>query len=160
MTEERITPKVCAICAQPLDQWQGRWIHTLELVGKSDHIAVPVDYDEVASVRTMCDFCYIEIPLHKQWVVLADDFKVPMVNHVSIGGWAACSECAADVQAARSGMSPLAERVEAIIERHKVNGNVEYDQHLQLWVHLLHDELHKHIREIRPWRDGDERSSI
>lgn len=85
-------PKICAVCGQVLDQWLGRWIHTSEIVGVSDHIVVPVDYDEDLLV-TRCDFCHDVVALTDRWVVPANDFMTP-IGTMSQGNWAACPPCA------------------------------------------------------------------
>lgn len=158
MTEpERTAPKVCAVCGIVLDRAPNplgpaapeQWIHTAELFGKSDHMAVPVDYAAVP-VRTMCDFCYDEVPASKLWVVEARDFKAPVIGTMSIGGWAAC-ETDAQLVAARDWT--------AVQERYFTKRPEMANPTTRAWLPLMHAELEKHmVGEPRPWRAGDEKA--
>lgn len=150
---ELIQPKLCAVCHQVLDRlgtpFGGtQWIHSLEIVGKSDHVAVPVDYADVP-VKCMCDFCFDEVPTGKIWTVVATDFKVPVIGSMSDGGWAACSDCAQIAD--RRAWSEMVERYLA----KKGDQGPEVRQ----WLGMLYAELEKHMTEVRPWRAGDEKVS-
>lgn len=148
---EMIQPKVCAVCGQVLDRNAvGAWMHARELANKSDHIAVPVDYETVPVV-TRCDFCYRVVELRDLWTQPAKDFVVPLINHTSAGGWACCPTCA--------GLA-LAHDWDGMIERHLNSPESETpDSPLyRKFIKRLYETLEENITEpARLWRAGDEK---
>src|SRR4051812_26185576 len=86
--------KMCAVCGFVLDEYDGKPMHSAELAGRSDHVAVPIDYDP-RMVRSKCDFCGLEVVLEGCYTVVVPDFRVPVINHTSQGNWLACPECVA-----------------------------------------------------------------
>jgi hypothetical protein len=146
---ELVQPMVCAVCGQVLDQWQGQWIHARETVGKSDHVAVPVQYGAVPLV-TRCDFCYAVVDLDKRWTLPVHDFVMPMINTGSSGNWAACESCADLI-----GKGDW----DAVIIRHLESPETSTPN--DPIYHKFLGDLYRMVREnafgsIRPWRAGDE----
>lgn len=149
MTERMIHPKVCAVCGQVLDRYQGGWIHTAELVqAPNSHVAVPVEYGAVPLV-TRCDFCHRTVELFQRWCVPATDFEVPLIKTVSIGGWA-CDKVCADLVAARD-WNGLIDRHYASPETQTVDAPIYRE-----WLEKLYAKLEEHMEEPRPFRAGDE----
>lgn len=143
----QISPKVCGVCGQVLDRrGPDEWLHSRELAGLSDHIAVPVNYEDIP-VRTMCDFCYDEVPIAQAWTLPAKDFLVPIVGHVSAGSWACCSVCAAIVK--RGAWEEIIARVAT---RKPLNLPT------RTFMRRLFRRLESNITgPVRPWRAGDEK---
>lgn len=146
-----IQPKVCAVCRQVCDRKDGEYIHSLELVGKSDHVCVPVDYGQVPTV-VRCDFCYRIVDHEELWTVPSQDFMAPHVNHGMIGGWACDQECAE---------LATAHNWYALVQRHRqspfteVPDNPIYNKVIfDLYVTLGHNML----GDARPWQAGDEQT--
>jgi hypothetical protein len=147
---EKISPKMCAVCGISLDQVGGQWFHIRELVGKSDHVAVPVDYDP-AQVRAMCDFCYLEIPRDDIWTVLAQDFQIPIIGTMSAGNWAACSTCVGYVRL--GAWSALVDHAGTEYTRRNGGNPTE----IKMWLTALYERLSKNLTDPpRKWQPGDE----
>lgn len=144
----KIQPKVCAVCGQVCDRYEGKWVHTAEVVGKGDHVCIPVDYNAVELV-TRCDFCHRTVELKDRWVVVADDFRVPLIGSVSVGGWACDEPCAR-----------IAQRTawDEMIERHLTSPNSQTEDAplYRMFLVQLYAELERHMHEVRPFRAGDE----
>lgn len=150
MDTTKKSPKICAVCGQVLDQWLGNWIHTAELAGMSDHIVVPVDYDEALLVAH-CDFCHDEVSLADRWTVPADDFLTP-IGTMSGGNWMACPTCARLVTA--NDWDALIERP---LNRPRPEGMVVDPERLRVFVVALYGRLRTHqTGPPRPFRPGDE----
>jgi len=146
----RKQPKICGVCGQVLDQWQGGWIHAAELAGKTDHIAVPVDYDERMLV-THCDFCHGEMALADRWVLPAEDFMLP-TGSMSQGAWAACPTCARLI---------AADDWKGLIDRHMHEQQAKATGFEALvfrsFLAQLYGEVKTHqTGPVRPWEPGDE----
>jgi len=148
-----IHPKVCAVCGQVCDRNQdGEWLHALELVGKSDHVCVPVDYGEVPTVWR-CDFCHRIVPLEAMWTVPATTFRSMVTGQFMVGGWACDSECA---QLARSlDWDGLVDRYMASPET-----NIPDQPLFRMATRTLYQELAAHMTALpRPWQAGDEKTT-
>ena len=152
-----IQPKMCAVCYIVLDQSGDGWIHTRELVGKSDHIAVPVDYN-AAHVHTMCDFCYDEVLKPDAYTVPASNFQMPVIPTVSAGNWAACAACAYLVRTGDwNGLTDRA--TEMYLKREpgsRLAGGTIHE-----WLGQSYEQLRQHMTgPVRPWEPGDEEVSV
>lgn len=143
-------PMMCAVCGVVLDRWLDGWIHSGEIVGSTDHIAVPVPYDESRLVAK-CDFCADAVPLKDRWLLPARDFKIPMMNHWSRGGWMACACCASLV--AQDQWNVLVDRYMARAS----GGDPEATAMMRAFMVQLYRTLASNtLGAVRPFQPGDE----
>lgn len=143
-------PMVCAVCSKILNRMDGKWLHASELVGKSDHLCVPIEWTDEVLVTTMCDFCQAETVEVATFTVPARDFTVPIVNGRSLGAWAACADCAPLVEAEQ--WDDVAVRAYANMEAKGQGG-----EHVRIYLKLLYEALAAHRDgPVRPFKPGDE----
>lgn len=151
MTDNKIQPMICGVCYQVLDRMGDQWFHMRELAGKSDHIAVPIDYDD-ERIQTRCDFCYDKISKADLSAVPASDFIVPILNTRSVGAWACCPSCVPLVE--KRDWVGIADRaIKAVPAKSKESRDAAYQ-----WMGTLHAQLAAHMTgPVRPWEPGDEK---
>lgn len=146
-------PMMCGVCNIALEEDNaGRWLHAQELIGRSDHIAVPVAYD-YATIRTICDFCYTETSQAEVWTVPARDFMMPIIPTMSVGGWAACPDCAQLLRGDE--WAKLTDRA----TDYYVAGHPEGvpRKAIHAWLTQAYAKLADHMTgPVRPWQPGDE----
>lgn len=157
MSEKMIKPTICAVCGQVLERTirndEIEYLHATELTGNSDHPAVPTPYGSVPRV-TRCDFCHRVTPLDKQWTVPAESFRMPLVKHVSVGGWCACSDCAPLVT--DRNWEVVADRYFASPET-SISSSDEGAETIRYFLLQMYQLLEQHmLGEPRPWQAGDE----
>ena len=149
--------KMCAVCGQILDKiersGQVGWGHAGELSGRSDHIAVPIDYDESVLV-SLCDFCGDKVPLDKRHYLPVADFRVAFLRDAqgdeirNSGGYNCCGHCAYLVN-----LDDWNRLIGRFMHLHpNVNSNT------LTGITLLWRVVRENITgPVRPWRPGDER---
>ena len=148
---------ICKTCGRQLDKLQQGngpiyWGHAVELIGKADHEAVPVEYDESILV-SVCDFCRDEVPLaHRHFLPVNDySINVEVVGGrrallQNRGGFNACDTCAALL---------LVHDWDGLVERYLSLHPGTDPNILQMLWSVVRDQVQGPVRK---WLPGDELS--
>lgn len=127
--------RVCAVCSIPLSYGsRSGWHHPAGLT-PWDHVAVPVEPEELASINWRCDFCNRE---HARWLLPADSFGM-VTGDTSVSDWCVCDVCKPAVEA-RDWLT-IVGRVQTTFRAH----GRRFDEGHVKYMLDLYRELDRHI---------------
>jgi hypothetical protein len=141
----------CGVCGVLLNELNGEKVHAGELLGKIDHITVPVPFNP-QTARYKCDFCGdVRQNVTEAATLPANDFPDPIIpNAWARGGWAACPTCTPLVAA--GDWDAIHDRAMA-----DLNPPPAAREAVANWLRLMHLRLQENITgPLQPYQPGDE----